>query len=46
MRIYGFIIDQDIPYMGASPDALIECTSCGKGVLDNKFPWSAKDFIS
>lgn len=42
MRSCGFIIDKDVPYLGASPDALVECECCGSGVLDIKCPWSAK----
>lgn len=39
----GFYIDQEAPYLGASPDALVECTCCGVGVLEVKCPWCAKD---
>ena len=46
MRSCGFIVDKDILYLGASPDALIECSCCGHGVLEVKCPWSAKDLKS
>ena len=39
----GFLIDQSLPFIGASPDGLLECKCCGKGVLEVKCPWIAKD---
>ena len=29
-------IDHERPYVGASPDGIITCTCCGKGVLEVK----------
>ena len=46
MRSCGFILDKDVPYLGASPDALVECKCCGSGVLEVKRPWCAKDVQS
>lgn len=46
MRSCGLIIDKDVPYLGASPDALVECACCGGGVLEVKCPWSAQDLRS
>ena len=46
MRSCGFILDKDVPYLGASPDALVECKCCGSGVLEVKCPWCAKDLQS
>ena len=39
----GFFVDQTTPYIGASPDALVECTCCDKGVIEIKCPFCAKD---
>ena len=39
----GFIVDKEAPFLGASPDALVECTCCGYGVLEVKCPFSAKE---
>ena len=39
----GFFVDLKIPYIGASPDGLVECTCCGKGVVEIKCPYCAKD---
>ena len=39
----GFFVDLKIPYIRASPDGLVECTCCGKGVVEIKCPYCAKD---
>lgn len=39
----GLFLDEDHPYLGASPDALVECTCCGLGVVEVKCPWCARD---
>lgn len=36
----GLFIDKDLVYIGASPDAMIECPCCGQGVLEIKCPFS------
>ena len=39
----GFIVDRDFPYLGASPDLLIECScteNCGLGLCEIKCPES------
>ena len=38
----GFFVDNRRSYVGASPDALVECTCCGKGVVEIKCPLCAK----
>ena len=38
----GFIVDQEYPFLGASPNGLVECTCCGHGVLEVKCPFRAK----
>lgn len=35
----GIFIDKEKPIFGASPDGLIECDCCGKGVLEVKCPY-------
>ena len=42
----GFIVDQESPFLGASPDSLVECTCCGRGVLEVKCPFRAKEAYS
>ena len=32
----GLVLDPDLPFLGASPDGLIECDCCGKGCLEIK----------
>ena len=39
----GLHIDPLYPHLGASPDGLINCTCCGKGVLELKCPYSIRD---
>src|SRR6218665_1590516 len=36
----GLIINSDCPFMGASPDALVSCKCCGKGVVEIKCPYN------
>jgi len=36
----GLIINSDYPFMGASPDALVSCQCCGKGVVEIKCPYN------
>lgn len=30
----GLFIDKNYPYIGASPDGIVLCKCCGKGLLD------------
>ena len=39
----GLVLHPKYPFMGASPDGLIECKCCGKGVLEVKCPYSCRD---
>ncbi len=39
----GLIISPSYPFMGASPDGIIECSCCGYGVLEIKCPYSCRD---
>ena len=39
----GFVINPDIPYMGASPDGVVSCDCCGKGVLEVKCPFKHRN---
>ena len=39
----GFFIDSEKPYVGASPDGIINCKCCGKGTLEVKCPYCYKD---
>ena len=43
IKLCGFIVDKENPFLGASPDGLIECTCCGCGVLEVKCPFCAKE---
>ena len=39
----GFFIDIDNPFIGASPDRIVSCKCCGKGVLEVKCPYCYRD---
>ena len=39
----GFVIDPSYPHMGASPDGVVMCNCCGRGVLEVKCPFSCTD---
>ena len=41
----GLFVDYQNPYLGASPDGLVECCCCGKGVLEVKCPFCHKDSL-
>lgn len=39
----GLQVSSEKPYLAASPDAIIECLCCGKGVVEVKCPFKFKD---
>ncbi|KAF4524902.1 hypothetical protein B566_EDAN018070, partial [Ephemera danica] len=39
----GFYISKDYPYIGATPDLIVECSCHGKGVIEVKCPYCIKD---
>jgi hypothetical protein len=39
----GFFVCKKLQYLGASPDGIVECTCCGKGVLELKCPFCLGD---
>ena len=42
-RECGLFIDKTKQYLGASPDLIVECSCCGKGVVEIKCPYSVVD---
>ena len=36
IRQCGFVVDQDTPFLGSSPDGFVECDCCGRGVVEVK----------
>ena len=38
----GFVVSTKNPIFGASPDSFLDCTCCGKGVLEVKCPYCAQ----
>ena len=40
----GLWLSEEHSFIGASPDGLLECSSCGKGVLEVKCPYKFKNF--
>ena len=39
----GFYISTDHPFLGATPDALVQCACCGEGTLEVKCPLCAQN---
>ena len=39
----GLIIHPDFPHFGASPDGVVECDCCGRGVIEIKCPFSCRE---
>ena len=40
MSSCGLMIHSQFPHMGATPDGVVHCECCGKGVLEIKCPYS------
>ena len=39
----GLVLDTENPFIGASPDGIISCSCCGKGVVEVKCPFLCRD---
>ena len=39
----GFFPSLTVPYIGASPDALVSCNCCGNGCLEIKCPFDSTE---
>lgn len=39
----GLLLDPTNPFIGASPDGVVQCSCCGTGVLEIKCPYSCKE---
>ena len=39
----GLFIDDTHPFLGASPDSMVECSCCSKGLLEIKWTHCHKD---
>ncbi|XP_065916067.1 uncharacterized protein [Dysidea avara] len=42
-RDSGLVIHRDHPYIGASPDGIVQCSCCGYGVLEIKCPYCIRE---
>ena len=42
----GLLLNNQWPFLGASPDGLISCKCCGQGALEVKCPYSCRDIPS
>ena len=42
----GFFIDAVKPFLGVSPDSIITCNCCGKGVLEVKCPYCNRENLT
>ena len=43
VRKCGLMISPSSSYLGASPDGIVKCNCCGKGVLEVKCPYQCKE---
>jgi (S)-2-hydroxy-acid oxidase len=43
MQECGLFVSEKVPYVGASPDAVTQCTCCGRGIFETKCPYSLRD---
>ena len=39
----GLVVNPLYPHLGASPDGIVHCNCCGKGLVEIKCPYSARD---
>ena len=39
----GLYLSTQFPFLGASPDAIVNCSCCGKGVVEIKCPYKHRD---
>ena len=42
-RNSGFVVSTEYPYIGASPDGVVQCDCCGCGVLEIKCPYCVRE---
>ena len=42
IKVSGFVISHQYPFIGASPDGLVSCLCCGPGLLEVKCPFNCK----
>ena len=40
----GLVVDPKYPFLGASPDRMVCCSCCGKGLLEIKCPFKYRDY--
>jgi hypothetical protein len=45
VRKCGLFIHEQLPYLAASPDGLLECNCCGKVPIEIKCPYSLRDIV-
>ena len=43
LRKVGLCVSRVLPFLGASPDGLVQCTCCGHGTLEIKCPYSCRN---
>ena len=45
VELSGFHIHPSFPHLGALPDGIVQCSCCGKGVLEIKCPYNAREYL-
>lgn len=43
LKSSGLVLNPDWPHLGASPDGIVECNCCGRGVIEIKCPYCNND---
>ena len=43
VNLSSLILNLDFPYLGASPDGIVNCSCCGVGCLETKYPSKYRD---
>ena len=43
LSVSGLVANPAWPFLGASPNGIINCTCCGMGVLEIKCPFTCKE---
>lgn len=44
VKTTGLIVNSNVPFLGASPDGILQCKCCGTGVLEIKCPYKFRNY--
>ena len=43
VSVSGLVLNQKWPFLGASPDGIVDCSCCGRGVIEIKCPYGHRE---